>query len=251
MYSKRLCGWPRYLLCVEAAASVRKSAALVGIHPSTAFRWRHRLLDFALDPDDARLSGLVEVTSFELRYSTKGARQDSNGREPRVHVLWGRDRRGASFALPRYGDRASDFAAVLHDRLDGRATIFTDGQRLAGSGRFARRYEAAVLGCTRFHSLDSPDTKLAHIGNVRSQIRRFRAWLRPFRGVATKYLPNYLAWHRRLDGSPEGRAGSRWIHATSLPPTLPANSDAGAGRNNFPPDPGSPVASPMDRERWR
>lgn len=234
MYSKRLAKWPRYLLCVEAAASVRRSAAVVGIHPSTAFHWRHWLLDSALDLDDTRLSGLVEVTSFRMRYSEKGSREESDGWEPRVHVVCARDRRGAAFALPRYNDRVSDFAAVLHDRIDARATVLTDGRRLTGAGLLARRYAAAVLGCARYHSLDSRDTQLEHIGNVMSGVRRFQAWLRPFRGVATKYLPNYLVWHRRLDGPAEGRAGTKWIQATSLPPTLPANSAAGCTATTFP-----------------
>lgn len=250
MYSKRLSKWSRYLLCVEASVSVRRSASLVGIHPSTAFFWRHRLLDYALDLDDTRLSGLVELTTFRLRYSVKGSREETGGWEPRVHVIWGRDRRGASFALPRYRDGVSDFAAVLHDRIDERATIITDGRRLTGAGMFARRYEAAVLGCPRFHSLDSQDTTLAHIGNAISAIRRFRAWLKPFRGVATKYLPNYLAWHRSLGRSADGRAGSGWIQATSAPPTLPANSEV-VSRPSDVPDPRRRYRVPVDRERRR
>src|SRR5690606_27423061 len=112
MYSKRLAKWPQYLRCVETATSVRRAASLVGIHPSTAFHWRHRLLDYALELDDTRLSGLVELTSFRLPYSEKGSREEPDGWEPRVHVVWARDRRGASFALPRFSDRVGDFAAV-------------------------------------------------------------------------------------------------------------------------------------------
>jgi hypothetical protein len=29
-------------------------------------------------------------------------------------------------------------------------------------------------------------------------LRQLMRWLRPFKGVATRYLPNYLAWHRSL-----------------------------------------------------
>lgn len=40
---------------------------------------------------------------------------------------------------------------------------------------------------------------LVHIRTVDAYIRRLRDWLECFRGVATKYLPNYLVWHRLVD----------------------------------------------------
>ena len=38
-----------------------------------------------------------------------------------------------------------------------------------------------------------------HINNVNAYDSRLKNWMRPFNGVATKYLPNYLGWHRALD----------------------------------------------------
>ena len=39
----------------------------------------------------------------------------------------------------------------------------------------------------------------AHVQNVNAYHSRLRAWLRPFHGVATRYLPNYPAWRWILD----------------------------------------------------
>ncbi|SDA85448.1 ISXO2-like transposase domain-containing protein [Janthinobacterium sp. 551a] len=39
----------------------------------------------------------------------------------------------------------------------------------------------------------------AHVQNVNAYHSRLRAWLRPFHGVATRYLPNYLGWRWILD----------------------------------------------------
>jgi hypothetical protein len=39
-----------------------------------------------------------------------------------------------------------------------------------------------------------------HVQNVNACHSRLRAWLAPFRGVASRYLPNYLSWLRALDG---------------------------------------------------
>ena len=39
----------------------------------------------------------------------------------------------------------------------------------------------------------------AHVQNVNAYHSRLRDWLRPFHGVATRYLPNYLGWRWILD----------------------------------------------------
>ena len=44
-----------------------------------------------------------------------------------------------------------------------------------------------------------------HVQNVNAYHSRLRGWLSPFRGVASRYLPNYLGWRWALDG---GRVGS-------------------------------------------
>jgi hypothetical protein len=38
-----------------------------------------------------------------------------------------------------------------------------------------------------------------HVQNVNAYHQRLRQWLSRFRGVASRYLPNYLGWHRTLD----------------------------------------------------
>jgi hypothetical protein len=42
---------------------------------------------------------------------------------------------------------------------------------------------------------------IIHVQNVNSYHQRFRQWLSRFRGVASRYLPNYLGWRRALDGN--------------------------------------------------
>jgi len=38
-----------------------------------------------------------------------------------------------------------------------------------------------------------------HIQNVNAYGSRLKGWMKPFNGVATKYLANYLGRHRALD----------------------------------------------------
>jgi hypothetical protein len=41
--------------------------------------------------------------------------------------------------------------------------------------------------------------KVLHVQNVNATVSRLKKWLARFNGVASKYLPNYLAWRRRLE----------------------------------------------------
>jgi len=40
-----------------------------------------------------------------------------------------------------------------------------------------------------------------HVQNVNAYHSRLRGWLQPFRGVASRYLGNYLGWRWALDGA--------------------------------------------------
>src|SRR4051794_8327526 len=42
----------------------------------------------------------------------------------------------------------------------------------------------------------NPQAPDFHINNVNAYHSRLKEWLRPFHGVATKNLPNYLGWRR-------------------------------------------------------
>lgn len=54
------------------------------------------------------------------------------------------------------------------------------------------------IGRAQEVSMPLPDT-LVHTRSVREQEARLRVWLRRFRGVATRYLQNYLVWHGMVD----------------------------------------------------
>ena len=38
-----------------------------------------------------------------------------------------------------------------------------------------------------------------HIQNVNAYASRLKSWMVPFKGVASKYLANYLGWRRMIE----------------------------------------------------
>lgn len=58
--------WAELGWCLWEGLSVRQSARLLGVHPSTAFRWRHRFLSALRANEKPRLTGVSELTVANL-----------------------------------------------------------------------------------------------------------------------------------------------------------------------------------------
>ncbi|MGE5506984.1 MAG: transposase [Chitinophagales bacterium] len=63
---KRPDRWAQLERCLLASLSVRSSAEALGVHPSTAFRWRHRFLADLRTREKTRLAGVTELTVATL-----------------------------------------------------------------------------------------------------------------------------------------------------------------------------------------
>ncbi len=203
--------WLDYLDAMLDSRTVRRAAALVGVHRNTSFRWRHRFL--ADTKHDRRLpvNGTTEVDETYLLESQKGARQMD--RPPRkrggkaklpglsheqVCVLVGRERSGntVDFVTGRAPLTLADLRRHLQP-VAGRALVLvTDGHR-------AYRAYARLTGVAHHAINQSAGARVDgswHLQNVNAYHSRFKQWLARFHGVATRYLANYLGWRWALDG---------------------------------------------------
>jgi hypothetical protein len=193
--------------------TIRRSAEQIGIHPSTAFRWRHAFLRGASSLDRERLTGWIELDSLRFAYSEKGSRRLD--RRPRTHgscpgglfreyaanVLVACDRRGhvvtdiASIAATAF-ITGMELDSVLAGSVRGRPIVTARQGRFGPAARFARRQGGRFFDARRRarHA-----TGRAHIRNARAYGARLKDWMQRFHGVATRYLSNYLLWHRVVD----------------------------------------------------
>lgn len=192
--------------------TVREAAAYTRIHASTSFRWRHAILNGLHHTDQAALRGVVEVEDARMVYSEKGKRNLQ--RPPRkrgighdirrqfearlVNVTIAYDRRGVAVGMIT-GAICANYSEIekrLLPRVFASKTIISaHGPRSPYAG-VARRNGVAYEWAARF---TTPTRELYHIGNVRAYWKRMRDWLLRFRGVATRYLQNYLLWHQFID----------------------------------------------------
>jgi transposase-like protein len=228
-YLKRLDRWSGFWECMRQGTSVRRSAAALGVAPSTVFCWRHRLLDALRASEAVALAGDVAVAELYLAWSEKGRRgleRRGRGRGlrfpwlgPRAWLVLARDRAGRRWAAvggPRRA-RAEGLRRLLGPRLGAGATLWTREGRLGEVARFARM---AGLGYGKLRGRTFVNQPAGLYGVA------FRRWLAPFRGVATRYLDNYLAWHRAVE------------------------PDAACERFAYPFPPGHAAILPPDDGRW-
>jgi transposase-like protein len=205
-------------------ASVRKTAAKLGVHRTTAFRWRHKFLHVPRGLQAAVLAGIAEADETYILESKKGQRKDL-GRDARKRggkarkrglseeqtpVLICRDREGntADFVLEK-ADKAC-ISAALKPLLAKDAILCTDsGKALCAAAR--------KMGIThRPVNLAAGRRVVAgvyHVQNVNAYDSRLKEWLRGFHGVATKYLRNYLGWRRLLERQGKALSPSGFLRA--------------------------------------
>lgn len=201
---KRLDLWPGFCDCVLESSSLRSAARALRVHLATAFRWRHRLLDALRSADSAdpvSLSGEVAVADTCFPFSEKGRRDldrpaRTRGdlfwwRGPRVWVVLARDAAARPWAEATgpTRPRVPELEHSLAPRLAPDARISTGEGPYSEVARFARLQGRP---CRRLRGAALCHHPAALYG---AEMRR---WLRRFQGVATRYLPNYLAWHRFL-----------------------------------------------------
>lgn len=208
-YLKRVDRWRPFCRIFHQAHTVRHTARLLGIHPSTAFRWRRRLLAGLRRTEIPRLGGRVSVGETWFPFSRKGSR--SLDRPPRkrrfeglssetdpVWVVLAADTRGALAGATAGATRPE--LPILRDVLGGcfepNSVVLSRAGKYGGPARLAREeglgweQERGILPERRSDGDPEPAPLLAW---------RLKRWLRRFRGVATRYLDEYLVWFRLID----------------------------------------------------
>jgi transposase-like protein len=214
--------WLDHARAMIEGQSLAKTAELCGVHPTTAFRWRHRFLGAPAADKPRTLSGLVEadetfiLESFKGRWSDlprKGRKRGGTARHPGLHqdnipILVARDRKGATFDAVLPQDDSASIAAVLAGVVGPHNHLIGDGGKPLAS--FARQANIP------FHAVPSPGKPVPaaphlHINNVNAYHSRLKQWLSRFHGVATKNLPNYLGWRRALEAWNHQITPQNWI----------------------------------------
>lgn len=199
--------WQKYTQCMVLKLTLREAANLCKISLKTSFLWRHRFLTSQTDNHPDKLSGIIEADEFFMAYSEKGAKNLSNNRVSRhrgndidkrkrhqqVPVLFSIDR--SNHIIDKV--LSDDTGAQISENL---CPYITENSVLCSDGAWAYVKIAKKQQCDHKRLINNKKRvidKIYHIQTVNGAIANFKAWVNgKMKGVATKYLPHYLAWNR-------------------------------------------------------
>ena len=200
--------WLKYAKCMLNGYSIRKSAEIVDISITTSFYWRHKMLNCISDfLGTGSVEGVIEADEVFFAYSYKGTKPANM---PRASRRRGKQvkKRGISneqvcvaTALDRQGN------LIIELLCTGRMTS-EELKRL-----YSNHMEEGSILCTDSHksyrqfakymALNHKEIKrgkhkegIYHIQHINSLHSNLKRWMSRFNGVATKYLNNYMKWHK-------------------------------------------------------
>jgi transposase-like protein len=197
--------WKKFFKCMMEGYSVRKAALVCNINRNTAWVWRHKILDALTQyqNNQGRMKGIVEAddTFFSLSYK----RSKPMGREahkrgtPATKPGTSKEKVCVSCAVDRSGyfysrvsalgrSTAKALQRVFRKRISKRAIVCTDNDR--AYIKFAKR--------SQFQHIRVPNgirlLGTYHVQNINAYHSRLKHFASRFKGMATKYLNNYLVW---------------------------------------------------------
>ena len=209
--------WKSFIKSMMEGHSVRKSATVCKIHRNTAFMWRHKILDALAQYQNSqgRMRGVVEVDDTLFRLSYKGSKPpDRESRQrgtPASKPGTSKEQVCVSCAVERNGKVFSKVSAlgrttakvlktVFRGRISKRSIICTDKDTALAKFVAGKKCEHVPL--------NGPTDRKGpyHIQNINSYHSRLREFIRRFKGVATKYLDNYLVYFNFMREGSRSRA---------------------------------------------
>jgi len=188
-----------YLKCMLEGKSLRACASEVGISLPTSFRWRHKILSAIQGLEGGiNFSGITEADELLLQYSEKGRRYKSPEEKeqamktvhPNVAVLVMTDREG-NLLFKHTGENRvqnSQIKEELKRRVSENNLIcFKPNDEFKQAVMESPSQKVIVRRKTKGLAIYS-------VNVAEKKITNFLVWMMRFRGVATKYLQNYLMW---------------------------------------------------------
>ena len=204
--------WKEYTECMMMGLSIRKSAAKCGVSNATAFYWRHKILGALQNITEIKqkLSGIVEADETFFPLSFKGNHSRDGFIMPRSAKKRGSSakQRGLSHnqvCVPCAVDRNNGIVAmvsgtgktstdkvkaVFDKRITETSILVTDKE--SSYRRFARENNIELI---QIKSEQRTFKGIYHIQHINAFHSRLKSFMRPFQGVSTKHLNNYLVWY--------------------------------------------------------
>lgn len=204
--------WLKYFQLMVDGITLPKIAEQLDIHVSTAFYWRHKILNALRSLGFTTLHGIIESDETYFLESDKGKKSISH-RKPRkrggkankrgiskeqISIVVAHDRNGniMSKLAGRGRITADEIEQTLGKCLDNEIVLCTDSATNYKAFAKKKGIPHEVINSNKGEHVKKG---VYHIQHVNSYHQRLKKWMERFNGVATKYMDNYLIWFRFLE----------------------------------------------------
>lgn len=205
-YSKKdITLWMKYLVLMNSGFSLRDCSSILSINLATSFYWRHKILVAAASNNNFKtLKNYVEVNKIMLNENFKGNRDAKYLSKEKIFVVCAIDNNNSilSKAIGRYSISLASISKNFYPNLDKSAFLsaFNDRCLIAfaknhNSKLSKNEIENYTKNTVENFNAENPSSYYNRLPTVSKFTFNIYRWLIRFRGVATKYLENYLSWY--------------------------------------------------------
>lgn len=184
----------KYLGCMINGDSIRKAADIVECSVTTSFIWRHKLLNALNKLPSPGMKNVKEMMELKLPYSNKGQKRKISNKIKKSKV-------SALFVCDRTGKLDSDSIAYskrAENPLLKRISQISNQHSEIICNSKTRDVNLLTAAQIKFNRSNS---NYANSDLIIQTVNDWKDWMKRFKGVATKYLHNYLHWFDFLDNS--------------------------------------------------
>jgi len=203
---KKVDKFQEYLELTIESLTIRKAASKLEVNMKTIFDWRHKLLSAIETINGNPFYGIVECDDKQLDINEKGRKnlKRKSYKRPsdrtkkrgvsndKVSIMVATDRKGNSvMKIAKMGRvDVKSIESTMGDLINKNTILCSDSHPSIVSWADSKEIEHHTFVASRQHVKN----KCYHVQHVNSLDNLYERWIKPFYGVATKYLPQYLNW---------------------------------------------------------
>ncbi|WP_047155301.1 IS1595 family transposase [Aneurinibacillus tyrosinisolvens] len=204
--------WLDYFQMMVKGYTLPKISKKLKIHISTAFYWRHKILNALRTIGFDSLKGIVESDETFFLESYKGKKNITHRKarkrggkatkrgisNEQICVVVAQDRNGVILSKMAGRGRVTAKAIdeVMGSYIDPSALLCSDSATNYKTFAKSKGLEHEAVNIRKGVYVKKGIYHIQHVNNYHMRLKK---WMKRFQGVATKYLDNYLYWFRFLE----------------------------------------------------
>jgi transposase-like protein len=202
---KKIDQFQSYLQLVLESVTIRKAAEKLGLHTSTILDWRHKIASSLEQINGSKFIGIVECDDKLININEKGSKNLE--REAYKRPSDRKTKRGVSddkISIIVASDRKGNptMKVAKRGRIDTKSVDKSIGDLMSVDNILCSDKHPSLISWAKenkvehhtFLSKNHGINKTYHVQNVNSIDNLYERWIKPFYGISTKYLGQYLNW---------------------------------------------------------